>query len=474
MRRKAIVRGWLLAILLTPTVTAGVPGGLESRLGAVLSRLPEGVTAAVLVEDHERKTWFARNETRPMKPASVMKLFTTAAALDHLGADFHYETRFFFENGELWAVGGGDPALGDERLAKQRGESRDALFDRLANELKNRSVTSLQKIVLDDAVFDDQSRHADWPADQADRWYQAPVGGLNYNDNCLDAKAVAKNGRVTLQLWPTLPMTFVENGLKPAKRNTAGLRRGLDSDIFVLKGGVKDQMKLAPAAAGRPTVFFGHALKEALARRGVPTVGDVVRRQIGKEAIARAKPVFVARTSLREVLWRTNTFSQNLFAECLLKSMAAYAPRGRRSESAGTWAEGSNRVRGVLDDHGVSMAGAVLRDGSGLSHQNRVSARQVVDLLHVMSQHPHRNLFRDSLSTAGVEGTLRSAYNRPGLRNRLIGKTGTISGVRALAGYLTLSDDQEVVFAILLHGNGVSRDQVRSIVESLAGSPVSE
>src|SRR5262249_33562028 len=151
---------------------------------------------------------FEYNADEPLKPASVLKLFTTAAALQRFGPQFALETSVYLAGDELWVLGGGDPGLGDERLATRDGQTVLSTFEHWAALLRERGVTAISKIVLDDFVFDSEWRNPDWEPDQYLAWYQAPVGGLNFNDNCLDARAELAGASVRLVLTPPLPDDF--------------------------------------------------------------------------------------------------------------------------------------------------------------------------------------------------------------------------------------------------------------------------
>jgi D-alanyl-D-alanine carboxypeptidase/D-alanyl-D-alanine-endopeptidase (penicillin-binding protein 4) len=109
-------------------------------------------------------------------------------------------------------------------------------------------------------------------------------------------------------------------------------------------------------------------------------------------------------------------------------------------------------LRVTLDRLGLDLSSAVLRDGSGLSHQNRVSARQVCELLVIMRRHPHAGVFRESLAVAGEEGSMKRRLSGS-RRGRLVGKTGTLRQVSTLAGYLTRDGGGELAFALLINGN---------------------
>ncbi|RMF79075.1 MAG: D-alanyl-D-alanine carboxypeptidase/D-alanyl-D-alanine-endopeptidase, partial [Planctomycetota bacterium] len=313
-------------------------------------------------------------------------------------------------------------------------------------------VARLNVIALDDTIFDRRRRHPDWPIDQAAAWYQAPVGGLNLNDNCLDVAIDVEDGRIRLDLTPAIPASFIDSRIKIG-RHQPRVTRAPDSDIFEIRGSIAHSENLGPIAVGDPTVFFGYALRHELEVNGIECGPQIVRRTMTVEHLRSARLLAIHKTALRDVLWRANTYSQNLFAECLLKSLAAYEPDGSRSGRSGGWESGHEVLRETLAALGVDLNGAVLRDGSGLSHDNRVTARQVVALLKAMQHHRYSDVFLGSLARAGRSGSMRRRYADPQLVGRLIGKTGTIAGVRTLAGLLTRDDGGTLLFALLIEGN---------------------
>ncbi|TWT40278.1 D-alanyl-D-alanine carboxypeptidase precursor [Phycisphaerae bacterium RAS1] len=442
------------------------PAGVAERVNSLVTAMPAGTRVAIVVDDANGQRWIEQQPTAPFKPASVLKLFTTAAALDHFGPQFAFRTRAVLSGRELWIIGGGDPGFCDGRIAERHGRPQFAALDEWAAALRERGVTQIDKLVLDDTIFDQQFRHADWPEDQADRWYQAPVGGLNINDNCLDVRVRVEKKAVAALLTPELPGAFVRNLLKAGKSHNPSARREPDSDIFELKGVVGKNDDLGPVSAGRPSVFFGHVVKAELEKRGIRCGRDVVRRTISADEAAAATPIGSAETPLTDVIWRANTFSQNLFAECLAKSLAAYDRVGRPTGAAGSWETGMEAIRRTLGSLGVDLSGATLRDGSGLSHSNAVSAAQIVSLLRAMDHHRHRDAWRASLAVAGRDGTMRRRLSNPPLAERLVGKTGSIQGVTTLAGYLRREDGVELAFAILVN-EGEERGLCENVCKAL-------
>jgi len=442
---------------------------VRARVASLLARVPQSDAVALLVVDADTgQVWFAHQVDTPLKPASVQKLFTTAAALERLGPGFAYETRLYLRGNDLWVIGAGDPAIGDERLARRYGKDVTAVFDEWAAALRSRGVTSVGDLVLDDTIFDQRWTHPDWPDSQAEAWYQAPVGGLNVNDNCLDVRLIVRAGRVEVTSQPALPPEALRSAARVAKQHRPILRRRPAGDGFELSGTVSRSATLRPLAVRQPTIFFGQALRQALEQRGIRVTGSVVRRELAA-LVGPEVPLARCTTSLVDVLWRANTHSQNLFAECLIKSLVAYERDGRRSGVVGNWDGGRAVMLETLRTLGVDMTGATIRDGSGLSHQNRVTARQVVTLLTVMRRHRHGDVFVSSLAAAGEPGSMQHRFADPALRGRLRGKTGSLDGVRSLAGYLHRPDGCVLAFALLANTDGAADlpvDICRALVET--------
>lgn len=447
----------LVLLLLTAAAHAQRPqaaaGDVGAQLDALCAKTPKGASVGVAVVDvASGRSWFERQADSPLKPASVLKLFTTAAALVRLGSEFAYETRMYVVGDEVIVIGGGDPSIGDERIERRHGRPRHHTVAEWSAAIVGVHRQPMARIVLDDGVFDRQWRHPSWPADQNVEWYQAPVGGLNLNDNCVDAVATVREGRVELSLVPPLPAEFWENSLSVGKETRVTVRRPGDGDVFAFSGTVARRAEIGSAAVREPTVFFGHALRQGVVDAGGSVRGEVVRRAVSAASVSGVSPVAVVRTPIADVVWRANNFSQNLFADCLLKSLAAYESGGRRSGIAGSFERGAQELLAALRSIGVDLDASRIVDGSGLSHENRVTARQVARLLEAMQRHRAGELYRSTLATPGEDGTLRRRYAKEPFAAGLRAKTGTIRGVSTLAGYLQRADGVTLAFAILVNG----------------------
>jgi D-alanyl-D-alanine carboxypeptidase/D-alanyl-D-alanine-endopeptidase (penicillin-binding protein 4) len=148
---------------------------------------------------------------------------------------------------------------------------------------------------------------------------------------------------------------------------------------------------------------------------------------------------------MSDVMWRINKSSQNLFADAMFKLMGN-----------GTWEGGSDAVHAFLKKAGIDDADYKVVDGSGLSRENRVTARLMTDLLAHMAKHKDAQTFRASMSAAGLDGTLRNRMHD--LTGRVQAKTGYIGGVRGLSGYVQQSDGKWLAFSIIFNGFKGSAD----------------
>jgi D-alanyl-D-alanine carboxypeptidase/D-alanyl-D-alanine-endopeptidase (penicillin-binding protein 4) len=411
---------------------------------------------------------------RQLVPASNVKVAVTAAALDILGPRFEFETTLALLGDDLLVVGGGDPATGDPRICTARGEDIVAVFARWAAALKARGfVRGRGDLLIDDGVLDSERVHEGWPDQEHARWYRAPVGGLNFNDNCVEVEVwpgTQVGSPAGFRLIPDVPHFQVKNKCVTGNSNRPVVWRAPDEDRLVLSGRCSRRGRLQAAAVFDPGMLFGWACKSELARQGVEIAGTVRRVRARRKDGAlpsEATVVAVERTGLPTVINRCNKRSQNLFAECLLKKL------GLKMKGRGSWPAGCAAVEDFLKRIGVPENGYTISDGSGLSRDNRLSARALARVLSWARRHRHGDVFMDSLPIAGIDGSLRKRFNDAAVRGKVRAKTGSLSGVKALSGYVD-SPQGQVVFSMLTndvgkHG-GLVRDAQERICRALVGA----
>jgi D-alanyl-D-alanine carboxypeptidase/D-alanyl-D-alanine-endopeptidase (penicillin-binding protein 4) len=230
------------------------------------------------------------------------------------------------------------------------------------------------------------------------------------------------------------------------------IRRAAGPNDYVLTGTCAKRTELASKPIDDPGYFTADAFKTYLASKGITIDGTI------QAAPADAKPKVIATQSTRlaDILRRLNKSSQNFMAEALDKLSGERLRQSQPNAAHGTsWEAGAQAARLFLTSHGVDATALVTADGSGLSRDNRVTARMLTDLLAGMDAHPSAAVFRDSLPVGGVDGTLRRRFTD--VKGRVLAKTGSIGGVRSLSGYTTFADGRRVAFSIL--SNDIKGDE---------------
>lgn len=441
--------------------TAARPATLRERLDQILldGKPPKARFSGNVVELPSGRVIYDSNPDLPLMPASNMKLVVMAAALDTLGRDHRFETILALRGKDLVVIGGGDPTIGDEHLCRGRGEAITALFHRWAGRLKAAGVREIAgDLVVDDSLFDQRFVHRNWPADQFEAWYEAPVGALSFNSNCVDVQlSPGKPGLpAPAQIVPGNAWIQIENKSTTGPRHTVTAHRSREVDAITLRGAVARSDRIGPISVRDPGMYFGHVLKTVLAAEGIGLRGQVVRRRI-RDAQGRTpadcRIIDTYASPLRDALARCGKDSLGMMAESLLKFL------GARQAQVGSWETGRAVVEQFLTKAGASIGQFCVDDGSGLSRDNRLSASAVTSVLrYIYASGPTLfDALRDALSHAGADGTLKKRMKVGATRGRVFAKTGYINGVRTLAGYIQTQDGRWLAFAFFYNGSAKTR-----------------
>ena len=442
-----------LIALATPCL---VLADAEYEIRSILRGANIGKTkVAVSIDDLSANRSIMRvNADEPMIPASNLKLVVSAAALATLGPDFHFETKLVWYNAPLKAndpdtrgrailkiIGDGDPAFGDDAVLRAHGNQvadAEALVQVWVDAVKQAGITRIDTILIDDSVFDQEFVHESWPEDQLNRWYCAQVAGLNFFTNCLDIYPVPSSVQGDSPFVRMLPETnavTTTNVAVTGNADTFWISRKLGTNELTYRGTVKHKrLKPVNVTVHDAPILFGKIFAERLFKAGI-AVGEV-RRPNSEDPLLEGKDLHIVRTPISIVLNRCNKNSQNLYAECLFKRT------GRKVTGAsGSFENGAAGVRLFLQKQiGTAAASVQTADGSGMSRKNSVTARVITDLLGVMHNDPKLSkVYRDSLATAGIDGTIDDRMVE--LKGRVFGKTGYINGVSCLSGYLFIPNN---------------------------------
>ncbi|HVZ94468.1 MAG TPA: D-alanyl-D-alanine carboxypeptidase/D-alanyl-D-alanine-endopeptidase [Phycisphaerales bacterium] len=453
---------------------------LQSRLEAAISNSAIGETkfAVHVIDCTTNNVLASSNPDASMIPASNMKLLTSGAALSTLRPDFVFRTELLRQPAtattpeRIILKGSGDPALGDPKLLAAMGIKADDIFDEWAKAAA-KSGTVKPEVVIDDRVFDRQYVHPTWPANQLNRWYCSEVTGINYHTNLLaiftDCREIGRPPRLTTE--PSAPWIQITNKARCVNEGRHSVwvaPQPNEPNTFILSGDARHANEPVEVCLQNTPNVISRLLEDALNRAGVSP--SKVRLADAEETFPGATAIHVVQTPMSRVLDRCNKDSYNLYAECLLKRMGNVV-----TGAPGSWPNGSTVVRMVLLDRLGPAAGQAftVADGSGMSRENRVTTRMLAAwLVSLQSDETIADTFIASLPKAGEEGTLRKRFHEHGidLKNDVRAKTGYISGVSSLSGYvLGANGNRRVAFSIIANDkpNRVSLDAIWKLQESI-------
>jgi D-alanyl-D-alanine carboxypeptidase/D-alanyl-D-alanine-endopeptidase (penicillin-binding protein 4) len=476
----------LLALLVAaPLGAQSLAGRLAARLdGPDLDRHLWGVA----VSDLDGNQLFGRNAERLFIPASNTKLVVTATAIALLGPEFTVRTSLYgtgpVEGGELRGdlvlYGRGDPTFSarcyatDDEVPGACDEDPGAKFRDLARQLRERGVRRVAgDLVGDGSYFDAELVHPGWETYDLNWWYAAPVSGLGYNDNAIDItieRADSIGRQPVISLSPDVGYASLENrsviGADTARR-TFDILRMPDTDRYVATGVIPADAarRTEHAAVGDPNLYAAHALREALRDEGIVVLGQIQATIDPFDfALARGTPALAEVTSrpLADWVFPILNTSQNWFAEMLLKQL------GRIRGAGGSWRDGlAVERRFLIDSVGVDSTQFALSDASGLAANNLVSPRAFTQLLAFMRRHPSYERFAAGLPQSGNTGSLRRRFVGTPLEGRVRAKTGSISRVNTLSGYVERADGTVLVFSVQANHHTLGSTRMIAAIDSV-------
>ncbi len=460
----SIVVGMALLGALAAVARADLQKDIQSILGdELLHNSSVGIAIEAMPEG---RVLYRHNEHQLLMPASNMKILTTSAALNLLGADFKFRTMLVQRGDDLVLVGDGDPAFGDAELLKKSGLSATTVFEQWATQLKGKVF---RHVLVDDSIFEPSAIHPRWDARQFQNKFSAEVSGMTFNLGSVDlAVKSAPGGDAIFRMTPPTHYAPVRNTCVTGGRGGVIVTRMANSNEISLRGGCTATEVTVSITVHDPALMAAQVLAETLSSGGVRFTGSVGRDRSVRAKIASGNSgitvLAVHETALSVALARANKDSVNLYAECLAKRI------GAAGGGEGSWESGGEAVTGFLKHIGIADTEFKVDDGCGLSRDNRVSANAIVQILQTNFVGRYRDEFMNSLAVGGKEGTLENRFKE--MRGRLIAKTGYIANVSALSGYLKGRDGEWYAFSILMNGvpsgaNGRAKQLQESIVKAL-------
>ncbi len=401
-------------------------------------------------------------------PASVQKLITTAAALDVLGPDFRFETRFWLLPPEAGAKpslvieAGGDPSLGSTWFGQT---NPDKILREIHTWLLQNKVFQLEAIYADLGNFSSQGNPDYWAWADLGNYFGSPNSGLCYADNRtnLHFQSFAPGTPAKLlSVYPKVPNCRFESLVTagtPGSGDEAWVFGAQNQENRIVRGTIPPNKNdfVVRASVPNPPLFALFQLQLGLQNKGLNCdFYSMLPPEVRYHERARLLGTWKS-PPLHELVTVTNTFSNNLFAEQLLWALSPEKANERGGESG---------LEGLL--HWITQqmphtAGIFPVDGSGLSRLNGLSPDFLTRFLCLMSKKPWFERYYESLPLAGSRGTL-SSFNSEGLKGNLRAKSGSMARVRAYAGYLiTKSGKQYALAAIINHFDTESAQAQREL-----------
>src|SRR5581483_8305992 len=470
------------AVMLAAATVAGAD--LPRAIGALLNTPPVArASVGIQVLDLQTgATLYSRNADRLFLPASTMKLFTAALALEKLGPDYRMVTKLVrAPSGDLILVGSGDPSLSGRSYPYTKdappGDPLRAIED-LADQAVAAGLTRVDgDIVGDDQLYPWAPYPPSWTVEDMVGEDGAPVSALTWNDNtiAISIRPGARSGDLAaVSFQPAFEYYAVDNrvitvaGEKQARirlSRAPGSRQILLWGSIPLGGAALREI----VAVDDPALFAACALYDALARRGIPMRGRPVARHrpVSEDPWPVAGEVIATRSSppLIELLQIMEKISENLHAELILREVA------RVARSSGTRESGLQELSAWLAGIGVKPEEWRAEDGSGLSRNDEVTPRAMVRLLSFMAASKHGTAWIGLLPIGGVDGTLEHRLCCVGganLARQVRAKTGTLTRSIALSGYANSKTRGRLAFSIMVNNFSAPPAEVRAWVDKIA------
>jgi D-alanyl-D-alanine carboxypeptidase/D-alanyl-D-alanine-endopeptidase (penicillin-binding protein 4) len=429
---------------------------------------------------HDR-TIYSLNPSHFMVPASNQKLLTAAVAAERLGWDYRFTTRLLATaapdadgmiEGDLIVVSNGDPTI------NRRHPDRWDVFDRWAVALKARGIRAIQgRLLGDDSAFAEPALGMGWAWDNLQYGYGAPPSALQYNENQVEVivmPGLSAGGRAIIATSPPGSGLVIDNQV-----TTVGEKEETFVDIARLPGtksvtvrgqvGAEARPVTVTASIDDPTRFYLNALRDALWRQDIvfthgsadlDTLEEPPSRERITELLVDTSP------PLSEIIDVTMKWSRNIYAETLL---LATSPPGEPASGV----RGLRSMRETLEAWGIVPEAYLPRDGSGLSRYDYVSADMLTRLLiHMWNSPKHARTYESTLPVAGVSGLLATRMRGTPAEGRVRAKTGTLSNVRALSGYLSTLDGDTVVFSMMANNFRVGTAEIDRIMDAALNAVV--
>lgn len=387
------------------------------------------------------------NTYKSFVPASVQKLLTTATALEKLGPDFQFRTDIYVTgevvdgvlHGNIIVKSSGDPTLG----SKYYSSASDVL-----EKIKS-SFEGIEKIngtlIIDASHFSRHNTSRGWIWEDIGNYFGATPTSLCWKDNLLNVHLQSGQVGKRARLASSAPGGFeydIEVTAADGGGDNAWFFGSPEHDRIYARGTIPAHQPkfLVKAAHPRPMEQFARDFAKALGQEDLDyrIAYDPVSASQAKTQLSLLSP------PLSTIIKLTNQKSINLYADALAIEFATSLTYKRMEK-------GIHHIEAFMMKAQIYPRGAKVLDGSGLSPLNRTTPQATMRLLEYMYRSKNKDTFISSLSEAGASGTLRNSFTNPELKGKIKAKSGTMSGVRNYAGYISNKYDETIGFCLFMN-----------------------
>ncbi|MGB6128699.1 MAG: D-alanyl-D-alanine carboxypeptidase/D-alanyl-D-alanine-endopeptidase [Psychrilyobacter sp.] len=438
-----------------------------------------------IVNLETNKTLFELNSNKSLVPASNMKLLTTGAALEVLGADYRFKTILAYDgkirsdgilDGNIYIIGGGDPTLGSKyliakdpnRVTAEEKKKQLEFLNTWTEKIKKMGIKKINgKIVADCSYYPETTLSQTWEWGDLRYTFASKPSGLTFLDNSIRLTFQKDGKNIRVRVSPSWVNTVVTNKVvvDDKKRSKITLVVPPYTNEIIALGTINKPITSYNTVMQDPASALGRIFSETLEREGIKNNGSRLIGKSGNEVGKRNLIYTHYSPRLEEIIAYTNKYSVNLFAEHLkIEIEKKLMEKNKETE------ENFGETMKAYWSSRISTRGLYIYDGSGLSRYDGVTPTIVVEILKYMKKSDNFLSYYNSLAEPREGGTFEKFQEETVLVDNLHGKSGTLTGVKSYGGYMYNVNGDLMAFSIIINHHGMSGSGISKKLEKLMES----
>lgn len=425
---------------------------------------------AVQVRDGHGNLIQNLNGDKLVRPASNLKVVTSGALLDRLGPEFYFETTLYGRGeqaGNVWAgdlviKGVGDPSID----GKFYNDDPLFVFEKWVNAFIVKGISRIDGDIFGfDGLFDDMPYPRGWEWDDLSYYYAPKISALSFNSNVVNLEVTAEGPigsipQITWSPFNTPYVQFVNEQMitPPGSRFEESYRRVLGTNTIILRSTLpQGYYDSEPLTVSNPSYYFLDTFVRYMEMRGIEVNGSIhVQSDFYQWSDEDLIPIDRHRSvSLYRLIDRLNQESDNFYTEMLIKKMGHL-----EYNAQGTTELGLRVLKQYMHEMSFDTTAIQLRDGSGMAPATLLNIADFNRYLYLIRESDYFPYLLNSMAVAGETGTLGHRFRNTPLRGKFVGKTGFVSGVRALSGYLRTASGEDLTISLVTNNYSVQTSHV--------------